>query len=195
MTDHHDDHRPEHLELLEDDAPAPFPHAWLVALVAWDHDAHAHLPPRPDPSGVMLTPNGHPAVLLAVVRALGEPSPLEVTAAELAAAAEHADLTAAQRAEAPAALASFTAWACRRGVLEGDPLPAPTDTAPLRLLRPEAAPAPLPAPDYLTAAGAEHHRVTHDPDAEPAAILAAEDRLQAAILDARAEGHDDHPEH
>src|SRR5699024_2622767 len=37
---------PEHLELLEDDAPDPLPHAWLVALVAWDHDAHAPLHPR-----------------------------------------------------------------------------------------------------------------------------------------------------
>src|SRR5699024_7351394 len=79
---------PEPLELLEHDAPDPLPHAWLGALVAWDHDAHAHLTPRLEPSGLVLAPNGHPAVLLAVVRALAEPSPLDVTAAELAGAAE-----------------------------------------------------------------------------------------------------------
>src|SRR5699024_12560744 len=88
--------------------------------------------PRLEPSGLVLAPNGHPAVLLAVVRALAEPSPLDVTAAELAGAAEAADLTTAQRAELPAALASFTAWACRRGVLEGEPLPVPPPPAPLR---------------------------------------------------------------
>lgn len=137
MTDHRAPARPEPLELLEDDAPDPFPHAWLVALIAWDHDAHAHLAPRRDPSGLVLAPNGHPAVLLAVVRALGEPSPLDVTAAELAEAAERADLTPAERAELPATLASFTAWACPRGVLEGDPLPTPSAPSPLRLLRPE----------------------------------------------------------
>lgn len=140
MTHRPDLPRPEHLEhleLLEDDAPEPFPHAWLVALVAWDHDTHAHLTPRHHPSGLVLAPNAHPAVLLAVVRALAEPSPLDVTAAELAGAAEAADLTTAQRAELPAALASFTAWACRRGVLEGEPLPVPPAPSPLRVLRAE----------------------------------------------------------
>lgn len=135
MTHRPDLPRSEHLELLEDDAPEPFPHAWLVALVAWDHDAH--LAPRREPSGLVLAPNRHPAVLLAVVRALAEPSPLDVTAAELAGAAEAADLTTAQRAELPAALASFTAWACLRGVLEGEPLPAPSVPSPLRVLRAE----------------------------------------------------------
>src|SRR5699024_3067542 len=53
MTHRPDLPRPEHLELLEDDAPDPFPHAWLVALVAWDHDAHAHLTPRLEPSGLV----------------------------------------------------------------------------------------------------------------------------------------------
>ena len=185
---------------MTDTAPPPldlnlFPPAWLVARLAWDHDTHAHLPHRISPDGIPLAPNGHPALLLAVVRALGDPSPLDVTADDLANAAEGADLTAAQHAELPAALASFTAWACPRGVLDGDPLPAPTDAAPLRLVRPQSVPAEVPAPDYLAAARAEHHRVTHDPDAHPLAILDAEDQLQAAQADARAEGHPDHPEH
>lgn len=189
---------------MTDTTPPPldlnlFPPAWLVAMLAWDHDQHAHLPHRISPAGIPLAPNGHPAVLLAVVRAQGDPSPLDVTADDLAAAAEGADLTAAQRAELPAALASFTAWACPRGVLDGAPLPAPMDPAPLRLVHPQAVPAPATAagtaPDYLTAARSAHHRVTHDPDAHPLAILDAEDRLQAAQADARAEGHDDHPEH
>lgn len=138
MTDHPTGpHRPGP-GLLEGPGHAdPFPHAWLVALLAWDHDAHAHLPPRPGPGGLVLAPSPHPAVLLAVVRALGEPSPLDVTAADLAEAGEAADLTPAERAELPAALASFTAWACPRGVLEGPPLPAPSTPSPLRLLRPE----------------------------------------------------------
>lgn len=177
----------------------PFPHAWLVALLAWDHDTHAHLPHPHSADGIPTAPNHHPPVLLAVVRALGESSPLDVTADDLAAAAEGADLSTAQHAELPAALASFSAWACPRGVIDGDPLPAPRDHGPLRLLRPEATsdplPAPTSAPGYLTAARAEHHRVTRDPDADPLAILAAEDRLLAAQADARAEGHHDHPEH
>ena len=189
---------------MTDTAPPPldvnlFPPAWLVAMLAWDHDTHARLPHRISPDGIPLAPNGHPAVLLAVVRALGDPSPLDVTADDLAAAAEGADLTAAQHAELPAALASFTAWACPRGVLDGDPLPATTDPAPLRLVRPEAIPAEVPAastaPDYLTAARAEHHRLTHDPGAHPLAILDAEDQLRAAQADAHAEGHHDHPAH
>lgn len=188
---------------MTDTAPPPldlnvFPPAWLVAMLAWDHDQHAHLPHRISPDGIPLAPNGHPAVLLAVVRALGDPSPLDVTADDLAAAAEGADLTATQHAELPAALASFTAWACPRGLLDGDPLPAPTDAAPLRLVRPQGAPAEVPAsttaPDYLTAAEAEHHHLTRDPDAHPLAILDAEDRLQAAQADARAERHPAHPE-
>ncbi|MGP5289118.1 hypothetical protein ACTXL6_03580 [Brachybacterium tyrofermentans] len=176
-----------------------FPPAWLVAMLAWDHDCHAHLPHRISPAGIPLAPNGHPAVLLAVVRALGDPSPLDVTADDLAAAAEGADLTVTQHAELPAALASFTAWACPRGVLDGDPLPAPTDAAPLRLVHPDAtphqAPAASTAPDYLTAAEAEHDHLTRDPDAHPLAILDAEDRLRAAQADARANGDHDHPEH
>lgn len=116
-----------------DDDHTPFPHAWLVALLGWEHDRPSIITWR---EGVPLT-DGHPGVLLAVVHALGESSPLDVTAAELATAGEDADLTDAQRSELPAALASFTAWACPRGVLEGEPLPMPSTPSPLRLLRSE----------------------------------------------------------
>lgn len=114
----------------------PIWHAWIIALMWWEQS-------RPAPEwalsddGLPVTRDRGPAALLAVLDELGEPSPLDVTGEDLAAAAKAvtpglpADLAAAL----PEALADFTRWGVRAGVLDGTDDGPETSRPVLELLR------------------------------------------------------------
>ena len=106
--------------------PVALPDAWLVALMSWDHHRHTTGHAVITWHDGIPTTDAQPAALLAVARALEASSPLDVTAAELTAAAERCALTPRERAAVPEALHSFTTWAAAVGLIaRADVIPAP----------------------------------------------------------------------
>lgn len=95
-------------------------HAWIIALLWWEHSRRSREWSLSD-DGVPVTGDRGPAALLAVLDELGEPSPLDVTAEDLAAAAETVtpSLPSDLAAALPEALADFTRWGIGVGVLDG----------------------------------------------------------------------------
>ncbi|MGP9602999.1 hypothetical protein ACT3SY_09280 [Brachybacterium sp. AOP42-E1-35] len=98
----------------------PIWHAWIIALLWWEHSRDRREWSLSD-AGVPVTGDRGPAALLAVLDELGEPSPLDVTAQDLAAAAQAVapSLPGDLAAVLPEALADFTRWGVGVGVLDG----------------------------------------------------------------------------